>query len=257
MWGHRGGQAGCSYRTEQSASKGHVNWHLRVVFKSRPGASSAPRLANTLSGSYTHKFPVQTQVEKKTPQEWESEQDTQRERDPVRFPQFSSHAPATSVHSGVQMLLFAFFLCSGWGGYQRGPSQEEEKDGTEMETEWKQREYKIFWKSGEPLVPLHGPHSLCPISDVSQSSSLPPPPPGLASEPHGVFLPRRASLSTCERFSQIRYESGRWRKVRQSALSPGVCERTQRPDCPDKLRLENEPDFQTDGCWRAKPDQPH
>lgn len=32
----------------------------------------------------------------------------ERQRDPVRFPQLSSHAPATPIHSGVQMLLSLF-----------------------------------------------------------------------------------------------------------------------------------------------------
>lgn len=100
-----------------------------------------------------------------------SEPDTQRERDSVRFPSFSSHAPATSVHSGVQMLLFAFFLCSGWGGGRCGPSQEEEEAVSEMETEGKQRECEIVWKSGDPLVPFRGLLWLRPVSDVSQSSS--------------------------------------------------------------------------------------
>lgn len=77
--------AKCFYRTGQSASKGLVSRNLWVVFKRRLRAKSTRRTTNTISSAHSHTS-FQYKHTMKTPQERESKQDRQRERDPVRFP---------------------------------------------------------------------------------------------------------------------------------------------------------------------------
>lgn len=131
-----------SYRWERSATRSGVNRNLRVCFsffffflkrpqsvwrsqtelsakkttaakkKKKSGGEGNILILECASTFFFPQYKQRGNAKKHPRGERVNRADKESERDPVRFPLLSSHAPATSIHSGVQM-LFSLFSSSG------------------------------------------------------------------------------------------------------------------------------------------------